>query len=818
MKHDRLIALALASACWAAPFHGALGSDAKEPALETLRELARSPALREVRARRQEKRLVTGSIVRAHGRDAVFYHLPDNGTDLRLHGETGEIAWAMPIAQEQLKGAVSLRLAYTNAVSVMPEASNLTVSVNGVELGTRPIQSPDRPRQLSFDVPPNVLVPGYNAVRVSARQRHRVDCSIDATHELWTQIEPAQSGFVFERGNSVLGSLDALSAIARNKAGQVRLRILAPAALDRSQVERTMLLAQHAAVFADYRDPAVQVAGQAGQGPGLDVFMGTLEELRQVAPDYADSVEHSAALQVLSRDGEERVALVMLELQPEVSGDIAVLRKRLADIFRKRPLRGSPEGLSIAVSQSGVTVPTGTDLAFDKLGIASQEFDGRLYRRSMTVRLPADFYPADYAQADVNLATAYAAGLSRSNKFIVRVNGVTVTGFALSRPNGYVFRNKQLRLPLSAFRPGTNRIEMEVQLGRPGERACDPAAQIAGEKRFVLSGRSTIRFPNMAHLARLPDLAGTVATGFPYVVDGKPQPTVISVPGGGYPELSVAAGFATQVAVRAGLPLGFRLAYAPPSQEVRNAIVVGAFDTLPPAIAQGIEGVDLERFRTAWLSGAPVVASARGSGDGVDAMTTAGIRPVPPARVASDPLDAWGLARDTPVPAEEAGRSLGFGQQFGGLLTSVFDGAFRTGKATAPITDTDTDLLITQRIAPGHPDGVWTLLTAKSRDTLLSGAALMSRASVRERIAGQTAAIDGVDRTVTSSIATQNYVQVRGFSLRNAQLIVAGWFSNNHMLYSVLLLLLLCGGGVITTFLLRSVGAREGHGPGEGGR
>ena len=805
-----LLASLLAGATALAALPAIATEPVAEPALEALRELANNPALRDARTRRRHAELVTGSIVRAHGRDAVLYHLPDNGGALRLHGETAVAEWTMPVAEAQLAGKVSLRIAYTNAVSVMPEASNLTVAINGATIGSRPIQSPDRPRQLTFDVPSHLLAPGLNAVRVTARQRHRVDCSIDATHELWTQIDASRTGFVFEMGNSVLDSLDALAAIARNKAGQMRLRVLAPGALDETQVERSLLLAQHAAVFAGFHSPSVEVAGSPGHGPGLDVFMGTLDELRRVAPDYAGSVDHSSALQVLSRDGTERVALVMLELQQDAATDAELLRRRLSQLFPKRPLRGSPQGLQLSLAQAGMTVPTGTPIALERLGITSQEFDGRLFRRAMTVRLPADFYAADYAQATLNLATAYAGGLSRDNKFIVRVNGVTATGFALSRPGGYVHHDKQLRLPLSAFRPGANEVELEVQLGRPGEKACDVAEQLEGEKRFVLSGRSTITFPDLAHLARLPDLAGTVATGFPYVVAGKARPMTLAVPKPGYAELSVAASFATQLAVRAGTALEFDLAYRAPDDGVRNAVIVGALDTLPPVVANGIEGIDIERFRSAWLTGGPTMAHARPVDPGVDMRTTAGIvsaRPPATRPPSVDPLKAWGLRQ--PKVRSESGDELGFRRQFSDFLSATVAGAFPGAKATPLLADTDVDLLVTQRMAPRHPDGVWTLITARDRDRLLSGARLISRASVRERLRGQTVAIDGIDQTVTSSVASQGYVQMRGFSLRNAQLITAGWFSNNHVFYTLLMLGLLVGGGVVSTLLLRTVGVRH---------
>ena len=83
---------------------------------------------------------------------------------------------------------------------------------------------------------------------------------------------------------------------------------------------------------------------------------------------------------------------------------------------------------------------------------------------------------------------------------------------------------------------------------------------------------------------------------------------------------------------------------------------------------------------------------------------------------------------------------------------------------------------------------------------------MLAKPAIASKVKGETATINGVDRTVTSTVTEQDYVQVRDFSLRNSHLIVAGWFSNNHLIYSFLMLLALLGFGVVSTRVLKSVG------------
>lgn len=812
----------------------ALAADVKavEPALEMLRAINKNPEIHTSLKARNEAVLTTGSIVRSRGKDRVLYHLPATVQGQRFKGETAAKDWAVYIAQEQLRGDVTLRLAYQNAVSVMPEASHLSVEINGVMVGKRAIQSPDGADVVSFDIPSHILVPGYNAVRVVTRQRHRVDCSIDATHELWTDLDAARSGFVFEQGNSALNSLDSIAAIARNKGGQVKLRLLTGADRSTAQVGRTMLLAQHTAVYSDFGHPEVEVADNVGRGPGLDIYAGTLSDLHKLAPAYASAVQSNKALQILSRDGDERVALILLTDGANNGASMEAFKQRLATLFPERPPRGSAQGLGIIETQRSTHVSEGKRLPFETMGLQGEEFDGRLYRKSFMVNLPSDYLSADYNQAEINLAMGYAAGLKRDNKFIIRVNGVTVTGFSLSKPSGHVYDNKMLRVPLSAFRPGANTVEFEAQLANAGDGSCAPQQQISDAKRFVLSGKSSIRFPRLAHLARLPDLAGTVSAGFPYVVGGIAQPTVIAVPNPGYGELSTAATFATGLAVKAGTALDFTLIYGEPAKQTKNAIVIGSYRNLPPAMSASIKGIDQGAFRTAWMN---TDATGRGSQfagvPGVDGMTTASVKDTPrPYRVrtatpsqplvhtnatplsalkSGDVLEDWKPTQAARKARQKDNDSLGFTAQVSGLVSSVF-GTGAHEKANTPIiTNPDSDILLSQSIAPNHSDGVWTVVTGRSEQALRGGMAMLAKPAILSRIAGETVTINGVDKTVTSSITSQSYVQVRSFSLRNMHLIVAGWFSNNHFIYGALMVLGLLLGGLVSSRLLRTVGVRD---------
>lgn len=97
----------------------------------------------------------------------------------------------MYLTPEQAAAKASFTFAYQNAIVVAPEASALTVYLNNRPIGQQRVGSPDGSSAVTFEVPPGLLQPGANLVTFEADQRHRTDCSIQSTYELWSNIDPA---------------------------------------------------------------------------------------------------------------------------------------------------------------------------------------------------------------------------------------------------------------------------------------------------------------------------------------------------------------------------------------------------------------------------------------------------------------------------------------------------------------------------------------------------------------------------------------------------------------------------------------------------
>ena len=96
-----------------------------------------------------------------------------------------------------------LNLGYQNSIFVAPETSRLTVELNNTKIAEEAIRSPESISDLSIDLPKDPLKPGSNLIRLRSNQRHRTDCSIQSTYELWSNIDTERTYLSFA-GNDPL--------------------------------------------------------------------------------------------------------------------------------------------------------------------------------------------------------------------------------------------------------------------------------------------------------------------------------------------------------------------------------------------------------------------------------------------------------------------------------------------------------------------------------------------------------------------------------------------------------------------------------------
>jgi hypothetical protein len=201
--------------------------------------------------------------------------LPSLARALRLTGETDAATYPIWVTAAEAASGARLRLVHVTAVSVMPEASRLSITVNDRPISEAAIASGGGARTIEVAVPAAALRPGWNALRIGVDQRHRVDCSTASTFELWTEIDPARSGLVFPAGHRPeRRGLTDIAGIAPDEHGRVTIRLVTGNDGEPRQVERAFRAAQALALIGGFLDPIVTMGRRGESGPGVEVILG----------------------------------------------------------------------------------------------------------------------------------------------------------------------------------------------------------------------------------------------------------------------------------------------------------------------------------------------------------------------------------------------------------------------------------------------------------------------------------------------------------------------------------------------------------------
>ena len=700
-------------------------------------------------------------------------HLPAGQDQLTFRGELSHRTFSVYLGRGEVERAKVFQLALKTAVALMPERSSLKLSVNGRALATVPARSSEGLSVVPVAIPPGVLVPGFNIVDVSVTMAHRVDCSVAATYELWTLLDPAQTGFVVPTapwGGSRSISDIAAEALAADGTTRISLRI--PNSVDAAAIERASLFIDALVQRAGLVRPVVETGEEGGRGAGFDVVIATAG-----ARDEA-----TRNLRILGREDGVTLArdAVTDRLVVALSGtDDADLDRQIAAF--------AADGTSLTPpNPAGEMAVAGEERrSFASLGLPTESFSGRRFASALAVVLPSDFYPANYDKAQMLIDGSYAPSLDPGSDLVFRVNGALVSSLRLGPDRGGLLEHEIVDLPLRFFRPGRNEVEIEAITSTPADRQCDTAS-MANDVRFTLAKTSEITFPSFAHLGTVPQIPGAMAG----VSRGDGSGVDLYLPGAGAASVGPAL---TVMANRAAGRHGFErnaVHLGAPTADAAPGIVVSTFDDLPA----DLRGEVRARMAIAAEPASDVVAKDAGqSADDQRAGKAAG----------------GGGLRHWAGEAQRLLRRQGF-----------FFGAER-GDRTVPVSARS---LVVAALAPRPQDadavGInlprfaastaqWLVLTAADAPTLHDGLSRLVSDGRWGDLDGQAVSLDLQNGRLASIQPSRVlYVAPDHFVLSDVRPILGGMVSNHIELSLAVLMLLMAVLGLSTHALIRRSGVK----------
>lgn len=702
--------------------------------------------------------------------------------ELVFSGEYSRRSWSIFLTPEQAASKADFHLGYQNAVVVAPEASRLKVSVNGVDLVDTPIASSENPSDMSATIPARLLHAGLNDITMSAVQRHRTDCTIESTYELWTQIDTARTFISFDDPEAGRWKrIEDLRAIGVDEGGATTFNLIVPSMSQTVSTAPAVRLGEAMAVMANMPNQAFAVseAGAAAAKPGVaNIVLGTAAELSKVLATVPASAEAGPTATlvddpvlgpstlVVSGPSWQAVDLAIEDIAKQVDRPVGSLRTSLAT----RTWRTPDVPMLLGASQ----------LKFSELGINTLEFAGRRVRTDFAVGVPADFYAESYGQATILLDAAYSQEVLPGSHIDIYVNDSIAATVPITTAGGEILRHLPIKVTMRHFRPGDNTIAIEGVLMTKADEICAPGATAQGSQRFAVFDSSEFAMPAFARVARTPNLAGTSGTGYPYSIAKYATPLIMDRT---QPE-TVSAGMTllARMSVAAGRLIPVDALSAASAVNDRNALFISAISQVPAAVLAQV-GV------------AGGAASTWGE-------SVSSIRPDTQAT-----FDQW----------REKLRGSGWRGQissFEDWMNRTFNismNSFRIfpGPEAQFAPQGSAGIIVAQQESPTG-DGIWTLVTAPSVNALQNGVRSLSGQGAWRKMAGHITSVDAGDDKIVSIPATRfGFIETQPFSMSNYRLIIANWLSANALSYAVVLIVLSILLGFATSALLGSLGRRR---------
>ena len=766
--------------------------------------------------------------------------LPSGPRGFRLTGEEDSLRYPVYLTDAQTRGPVRLRLSYLSAISVAPESSELAAFVNGAKVGWTRIQAPGAVKVVEFAIPDGVLKAGFNAVTFTASQRHRVDCSVGATYELWTQIDPSRSGLVV--GTATDMDVRSLAAAEPDESGALPIQVILNERPNLARLERMIEAAQALALVGRVARPTVTFGPPLQGRNGINLVVGTASEIA--------GVEGVSELGPITGP-----RLAMLPTRPNTPPTLVVTGARDEDVRQAITNlavpadTGTPNGLKAVQLFRGYMVQGGENLTLDRLGATSREFSGRLLHVGFALRFPGDFVPADYGKVMLHLAGAYVAGLSSDARIVIDINGRNAASVPLPDARGEVFDDSAIPLPFSLWRPGVNHVEISAQLPNAADQVCDTLSPAAKQARFLFLDRSRIEIPHFARAARSPDLAAIKGGAVPFVVPGRRPRLVLPTPD--RDSADAAATLAARLAMAAERVIDFEVVTQQQVASDTSQLVVAPARALDPALLEAV-GFDPQQVQRVWEGRADMVATPGQFGpEGVLTLDRLRrnlpmrcalptlipqVRPAQPAQAPASQSEASAAPAPTStsatVPATAPGSSSDRelidrweastrgSRQIWAALDSVWNEITGTARSlrqtvTAQVKPDETvevPATASLLIAEGPPvqSSNTVIVTAPNASLLKASVSCLVDPVVWARLGGSAAFLDASNGTlVTSRSERIEIVETQPRSLANLRLVSAAWLSINTEYYVGMTLAMALCLGLATTSLVRNVGRKN---------
>lgn len=701
-------------------------------------------------------------------------------SDLSLAGEYDRRSWSIYLTEEQAALPAKLNLEYQNAIVVAPEASFLTISINEREIAHQRISSPNGTSKLAFEVPPNVLHPGGNLVEFHAVQRHRTDCDIRSTYDLWTNLDPSQTFLEFSGIHPTAPSVtEAVRAVGGDANGNTEFQLLVPAAGQPGPTKSLLRLAQGLSLLSGMPNQLFSFKSDrlGTLGPGkFGVVVGTVAELQPIFPTLPPSAGSAATATLVRNPNSDDQVLLLTG--PSWNAINAAVETIVAPTDRPPGIRRDVMATQRWAAPDAPLLFGGERLSFSQLGSKTTEFSGRRFRTSFNIAVPSDFYASAYGEATLLIDAAFSANVRPGSHLDVYVNGNVATNLPITSDKGGLFRHLPIRMTLRHFKAGLNTISLEAILLTDEDSACIPGSTASTEPRFALFDSSEFSMPQFARIGRNPNLEALSGTGFPY--NRRTDPIMLWMDRFDANTLTATSTFLSRLAFVGGHPIAIEPVASPSAIGNRDALFVGSISQMSPTVLSQVN-IAPESVATWRPAGTPA--------QNENTMAT---------------FEKWRTQIRGSLWRDQIIRFQGWLNRNFNISLNSFQLLPQPEQIFRP-SSSETFILAQGQSTDGS--GSWTVISAPTPEELRQGTEALTRQQNWQQVAGRITTYESKAQKVASLSASRvSFIQTASPSLGNYRLIAANWLSNNILFYSLALVALAALLGLSTAALLSSFG------------
>ena len=526
-----------------------------------------------------------------------------NSVDLKCVTDEHEVTLSIP---ERWKiNNASIKFAYMNSNGLLKDKSRLIVKLNGYPLDQIYLNPLAPEGSAEVNLPTRLLEPGYNTITFRVSQHYTLKCEKPCSDDLWTTLKLDQarikidyeqktvplklsaiSNFLFDPKISPKGEVNLViqdtsmvsiggivsSGIARRFDYK---KVLFSVSDDIREGVDNILIGDRTFVESFLKNRGVDT--KPGEGPLLKIMhlpRQGREGLEDESKDNA-KMDQSHALIIVSGADKKQIKLAAMTM--------AIISLPYPDIDEMTPLEFSMPDIAQYGGRS-VLLPDKT-YDFKTLKFGSQTFRGiNPTPAEVDFRLPSDFFVKQNMYADLSFSYTYGAKMREDSVLNIAINGRQIRAIPLDRETGDLIEGYKMTVPTYLFKAGGNTITLTPVLTPAFAKDCE---LIQTENLFLtILETSSVKFPPMPHLIKMPRLDLFLLNGFPFTRWPDGYESLIYITDKETSSIASAYNIMGILTQKNGYPLfAMDIVFKEPVERDGEVLVIGTNDSIPAGIS-----------------------------------------------------------------------------------------------------------------------------------------------------------------------------------------------------------------------------------------